>query len=185
LGIPPDFILYIARLEHPGKNHVRLLEAFARLRADTGLPHKLVLVGSRWNGAEVIEARVRELGLTDAVILPGFVANETLPVLYAAADILVFPSLFEGFGIPLLEAMASGTPVCASDISSIPEVVGDAGLLFDPLDPAAIANALGRILGEPALRAELVARGLARAPLFSWDIAAAAVLEELRQVAGR
>jgi glycosyltransferase involved in cell wall biosynthesis len=185
LGIPPDFILYIARLEHPGKNHVRLLEAFARLRANTGLPHKLVLVGSRWNGAEVIEARVRELGLTDAVILPGFVANETLPVLYAAADILVFPSLFEGFGIPLLEAMASGTPVCASDISSIPEVVGDAGLLFDPLDPAAIANALGRILGEPALRAELVARGLARAPLFSWDIAAAAVLEELRQVAGR
>ncbi len=183
LGIPPDFILYIARLEHPGKNHVMLLEAFARLRADTGLPHKLVFVGSRWGGAEVIEARIRELGLEDAVIRPGFVSNETLPVLYAAADVLAFPSLFEGFGIPLLEAMASGTPVCASDVSSIPEVVGDAGILFDPQDPVAIAAALSRILGDPALRERLVALGLERAPRFSWDTAAAEVLEELRRVA--
>ena len=182
LGLPPDFVLYLARLEHPGKNHVRLLEAFAQLKAETDLPHKLVLVGSRWSGAEIIEARIRELGLTEAVILPGFVANETLPVLYAAADALVFPSLFEGFGIPLLEAMAAGTPVCASDISSIPEVVGDAGLLFDPLDPAAITAALEQLLREPELRATLAARGLARAPLFTWDQAASAVLEELRGV---
>jgi glycosyltransferase involved in cell wall biosynthesis len=183
LGIPRDFVLYIARLEHPGKNHVRLLEAFAQFRATTGLPHKLVLVGSRWSGADIIEAKVRELGLGEAVILPGFVPNETLPILYAAADALVFPSLFEGFGIPVLEAMASGTPVCASDISSIPEVVGDAGLLFDPLEPTTIAAALGRMLREPALREHLVAAGLARAPRFSWDSAAAAVLEELRLVA--
>lgn len=183
LGIPRDFILYIARLEHPGKNHVTLLEAFARFKADTGLPHKLVFVGSRWGGAEIIEARIRELGLEEAVIRPGFVPNETLPVLYAAADVLAFPSLFEGFGIPLLEAMASGTPVCASDISSIPEVVGDAGLLFDPQDPGAIADSLGRILLDPELRERLVALGLARAPLFSWDKAAAEILEELRRVA--
>lgn len=182
LGIPSPFVLYIARLEHPGKNHVRLLEAFARLRAQTALRHRLVLVGSRWNGAEIIKAKVAELGLREDVIFPGFVPTDSLPVLYAAAEALVFPSLFEGFGIPLLEAMASGTPLCAANVSSIPEVVGDAGLLFDPLDPAAIADALRQILTDSVLRETLVARGLARAPLFSWDKAAAGILEELRVI---
>jgi glycosyltransferase involved in cell wall biosynthesis len=184
LGLPPDFLLYIARLEHPGKNHVRLLEAFAALKRDTGLPHKLVLVGSRWNGAELIEARVEELGLESEVVFPGFVPNETLPDLYAAADLFVFPSLFEGFGIPVLEAMACGTPVCASNVSSIPEVVGEAGLLFDPHEPSEIADAMRRLLTDPSLRAELVERGLAQAKRFTWDDAAAAVLEELEK-AGR
>jgi glycosyltransferase involved in cell wall biosynthesis len=184
LGLPPAFVLYIARLEHPGKNHVRLLEAFAALKRDTGLPHKLVLVGSRWNGAEVIEAKVGQLGLKDEVIFPGFVSNEMLPALYEAADLFVFPSLFEGFGIPVLEAMASGTPVCASNVSSIPEVVGDAGLLFEPHEPTAIADAMRRLLTDPSLRAELVQRGLAQARRFTWDDAAAAVLEELERAGG-
>ena len=179
LGLPRDFILYIARLEHPGKNHVGLLEAFATLKRGTGLPHKLVLVGSRWSGAELIEAKVRDLGLQQEVVFPGFVPNDTLPTLYAAADAFVFPSLFEGFGIPVLEAMACGTPVCASNTSSLPEVVGDAGLLFDPLDAGAMAEAMRRVLVDQALRERLVAAGLAQAAGFSWDSAAAAVLEEL------
>jgi glycosyltransferase involved in cell wall biosynthesis len=184
LGLPPDFLLYIARLEHPGKNHVRLLEAFAALKRDTDLPHKLVLVGSRWNGAELIEAKVGELGLQSEVVFPGFVPNETLADLYAAADVFVFPSLFEGFGIPVLEAMACGTPVCASNVSSLPEVVGEAGLLFDPNEPNEIADAMRRLLTDPSLRAGLVQRGLAQAGRFTWDDAAAAVLEELER-AGR
>jgi glycosyltransferase involved in cell wall biosynthesis len=183
LGLPPELLLYIARLEHPGKNHVRLLEAFAALKRDTGLPHKLILVGSRWNGAELIEAKVRELGLQREVVFPGFVPNETLPDLYAAAEVFVFPSLFEGFGIPVLEAMACGTPVCAANVSSIPEVVGEAGLLFDPYEPEAIADAMRRLLTDPPLRAELVQRGLAQAKRFTWDAAAAAVLEELERAA--
>jgi len=183
LGLPDDFLLYLARLEHPGKNHVRLLEAFDRLKRETGLPHKLVLVGSRWNGAELIEAKVKELGLEKDVIFPGFVPNETLPALYAAADALVFPSLFEGFGIPVLEAMACGTPVCASNVSSIPEVVGNAGLLFDPLDPQAIADAMGRILQDQDLRKQLTEAGLTQAARFTWEDAAAQVLEELMRAA--
>jgi glycosyltransferase involved in cell wall biosynthesis len=184
LGLPRDFVLYIARLEHPGKNHVRLLEAFATLKRETGLPHKLVLVGSRWSGAELIDAKVEALGLGGEVVFPGFVPNELLPVLYAAADVFVFPSLFEGFGIPVLEAMACGTPVCAASTSSIPEVVGDAGLLFDPVEPAAIAASMQRLLTDEPLRERLVRLGLEQAKGFSWDEAAAAVLEEL-EGAGR
>jgi glycosyltransferase involved in cell wall biosynthesis len=183
LGIDGPYLLYTARLEHPGKNHVRLLEAFAELRRRHTLPHRLVLAGGRWSGAEAIDARVTEFGLADAVILPGFVPNELLPALYAGAEVFVFPSLFEGFGIPVLEAMASGTPVCAADTSSIPEVVGDAGLLFDPKEPAAIADALDRLLNDAALRTRLAAAGIARATGFTWDRAAAAVLDELEALA--
>jgi len=182
LPIPEHFILYIARLEHPGKNHVRLIEAFARMKRKTGLPHKLVLVGSRWNGAETIEDRVHTLGLDQEVIFPGFVSNELLPVLYAAADAFAFPSLFEGFGIPALEAMACGTPVCAADISSIPEVVGDAGLLFDPFDVDAIATSLEQVLSDEALRERLVQSGLQQVTRFSWHDAATAILQEIEHV---
>jgi len=185
LGLPRDFLLYIARLEHPGKNHVRLLEAFSQLQGLTHRPYKLVLVGGRWNGAEVIESKVKELGMEKQVIFPGFVPDETLPLLYAAADLLVFPSLYEGFGIPLLEAMASGTPVCASNISSIPEVVGDAGLLFDPMEPTAIAEAMHRMLEDQALRNRLIARGLARAKNFTWDRSAAMVVEAMHRTVRR
>jgi glycosyltransferase involved in cell wall biosynthesis len=181
LGIDGPFILYTARLEHPGKNHVRLLEALSLLKQRGRLTHKLVLAGSRWNGAEVIEAHIGELGLTDDVILAGFVDNRLLPELYAAADVFVFPSLFEGFGIPLLEAMAAGTPVCAASVSSIPEVVGDAALLFDPRNPADIAVQLDRLLHDAALCEDLVARGRVQAQRFSWDDAASGVLQQCHE----
>jgi glycosyltransferase involved in cell wall biosynthesis len=183
LGIDAPYLLYIARLEHPGKNHVRLLEAFHRLQRRRGRSHHLVLAGGRWSGVEAIDAKVSELGLAGQVHFTGFVPNEVLPALYRAADLLVFPSLFEGFGIPVLEAMASGTPVCASDRSSIPEVVGDAGLLFDPEDVDAMAAAMERLLDDSGLRARCVAAGLERAAGFTWDRAAATVLETLEQAA--
>ncbi|MCG6942382.1 MAG: glycosyltransferase family 4 protein [Thiohalocapsa sp.] len=183
LGIEGPYLLYTARLEHPGKNHVRLLEAFAALRRARDLPHRLVLAGGRWSGAEAIDARLAELSLGDAVVLPGFVPNDLLPALYAEADAFVFPSLFEGFGIPVLEAMASGTPVCAADTASIPEVVGDAGLLFDPTDSAGIATTVARLLSDRGLHARVVARGLERAQSFTWDRAAAGVLAELDALA--
>ncbi|WP_058557261.1 glycosyltransferase family 1 protein [Thiohalocapsa sp. ML1] len=185
LGIDGPYLLYTARLEHPGKNHVRLLQAFAELRRSQALPHRLVLAGGRWSGAEAIDAKVAELDLGEAVIFPGFVPDALLPALYAGAEVFVFPSLFEGFGIPVLEAMAAGTPVCAADTSSIPEVVGDAGLLFDPADPAAIAAAMARLLEDRDLRQQLIERGLARAQQFTWDRAAAAVLKALDALAAQ
>ena len=178
MGIDAPFILYTARLEHPGKNHVRLLEALALLKQRGRLSRKLVLAGSPWNGAEVIDASIAQLGLTDDVILTGFVENRLLPELYAAAEVFVFPSLFEGFGIPLLEAMAAGTPVCAANVSSIPEVVGDAALLFDPRNADDIARQLERLLHDTSLRQQLVARGRQQAQLFSWDDAASGVLQQ-------
>jgi glycosyltransferase involved in cell wall biosynthesis len=179
-AIDSPYLLYVARLEHPGKNHVRLLEAFAQLK-EQGLKQKLVLAGSRWNGADVIEAAVNELGLDEDVIFTGFVDNDALPYLYAAADVFVFPSLFEGFGIPLLEAMMSGVPVCASDIASIPEVVGEASLLFDPREPAQIAKCIQEIVESNDLRRRLISTGRKRAATFSWEASAGRVLEVFRE----
>jgi glycosyltransferase involved in cell wall biosynthesis len=178
LGTDMPFILYTARIEHPGKNHVRLLEAMALLKQRHGFSHKLVLAGSRWNGAEVVDATIRRLGLQDDVIMTGYIDDHLLPQLYSAADLFVFPSLFEGFGIPLLEAMAAGTPVCAANVSSIPEVAGDAALLFDPQQPGDIAACIDRLLHDSDLRRALIRRGYRQAGRFSWDDAASGVLQQ-------
>jgi glycosyltransferase involved in cell wall biosynthesis len=169
LSIVTPYILYTARLEHPGKNHVRLIEAFARLKRRNVLEHQLVLAGSRWNGSDVIEEAVRQSGLQDEILLPGFVPDSLLPDLYSAADLFVFPSLFEGFGIPLVEAMRCGIPVCAANISSIPEVVGDAAILFDPYNIEEITEAMQRGLSDYSFRSTMVSRGLAQARRFTWE----------------
>lgn len=176
-AIDAPYILYTARLEHPGKNHVRLLEAFARLKREEGIPHHLILAGSPWFGAEAIYVCARDLGISEHVTFAGFVPNEELPGLYAGADLFAFPSLFEGFGIPLLEAMASGTPVCASNVASIPEVVGDAGLLFEPTRTEDIQLAIARVLEDDELRQSLVRLGLKQSERFSWDDSARQVWE--------
>mgnify|MGYP000731145313 CR=1 FL=1 len=170
------YILYTARLEHPGKNHVRLLEAFSQLKKEDRLPHQLMLVGSPWHGAELIYAAARDFGISRFVSFPGFVSEADLPDLYAGADLFVFPSLFEGFGIPLLEAMASGTPLCAANVASIPEVVQDAGLLFNPACTREIKQAIARLTGDEKLRNELVDRGLKLSRRFRWDDSARQVL---------
>ena len=160
--------------EHPRKNLGRVLEAFAQLKRDPrhrGL--KLVKVGgpgkAEWDYRRETERRLRDLGLGDEVVFTGRIPDEDVVALYSGARCLVFPSLYEGFGFPVLEAMACGCPVVTSTSSSLPELAGDAALLVDAYDPAAIAAAMRRLVEDDALRRELRERGLRRAAEFTWE----------------
>ena len=134
------------------------MEAYARLRKQ-GLDAKLVMVGKRdWQAGQLLE-KIKELGLEDSVVFPGFVPFEDLPLFYNAAEVFVFPSFFEGFGLPLVESMASGVPTITSTGSSLEEVAGDGALLIDPRDTDSIANALGKVLSDPGLQRELSRAG--------------------------
>jgi len=164
------------------KNVVRLATAFkAAVDRTPGLTMRLVLAGKRGWMVDAIYQALEELGLGERLVLPGRVAQEDLPRLLAGARAVAYVSLYEGFGLPALEAMACGTPVVASNTTSIPEVVGDAGLLVDPYDVAAIAEALHRLMTDDALRAELAARGLRRAAHFSWQRTAALTMDTYRR----
>ena len=180
-GLYGRYILYVARLEHPGKNHVRLLQAYARLAQRDGFCHRLVLCGPDWNGSEAIHECITRLGLESRVLTTGFVTSEDLPDLYHGADLFVFPSLYEGFGIPLVEAMAAGLPACVADRSSLPEVAGDAALLFDPLDPDSIERSIERMLADAELRTRCIARGRLRAAAFDWDRCSLAVVDRIEE----
>jgi len=164
--LPSAFLLYVGNLE-PRKNLPRLLAAYAQL-ASMSTPPPLVLAGPQgWKG-EPLSAAVRRLGLADRLIFPGYIAQEDLPALYSMAAVFVYPSLYEGFGLPVLEAMACGAPVVTSDVSSLPEVVGDAALLVSPDDIDGLATTLGRLLSDTRLADGLRRRGLERAREFSW-----------------
>lgn len=170
--LPQNFIFTVGTLQ-PRKNYERLIRAFSQLwAAPEGHSHQLVVAGGKGWLYESIFDSVRELGLDRGVLFPGFVDDEDLPALYTLADLFVFPSLYEGFGLPVLEAMACGTPVICSDASSLPEVAGDAALLVDPLDVEGWTQAMGQALNDEQLRRRLVARGLAQARRFSWERAA-------------
>jgi len=159
-------VLYVGKLQ-ARKNLVRLLEAFDRVVRDRGFPHKLVLVGKRTWMSDEIFAALERLPSRERVVVAGEVPFDDLVALYGAATAFAFPSLAEGFGLPLIEAMACGAPVVSSNATSLPEVAGDAGLLFDPLDVDAIAKALADVLGSESLRRTLAQRGLARVAQFS------------------
>ncbi len=184
-GVRAPYILYTARIEHPGKNHARLLEAMHSMRARYGIgsEYQLVLAGSRWSGAEVVERRVEELGLGDSVLFTGFVPDEDMPALYGCAELFVFPSLYEGFGFPVLEAMACGTPVACSRVSSLPEICDGAAAFFDPADPEDIAATIaGLLLSKGRLR-RMARQGLRHAASFTWNECAARTLEVFREAA--
>lgn len=169
-GIPEQgYILHVGTLE-PRKNLVRLIDAYAALLGHFGdeLPH-LVLAGGKGWLYEAIFRRVEHLGLERKIIFTGFVADEDLPLLFNGAMFFVYPSLYEGFGIPVLEAMACGLPVITSNISSLPEVAGDAGVLVDPMDTEALSAAMITLLEDAEQRVDLRSAGLARAALFSWQ----------------
>jgi glycosyltransferase involved in cell wall biosynthesis len=176
LRLPERFILSVGTLE-PRKNVPGLLEAFRRLKDEGDLIHKLVIVGDRgWLYDEVFR-RIGQLQLEQDTILTGYLAREDLALAYNLADLLVYPSLYEGFGLPPLEAMACGCAVVTSDRSSLPEVVGDAALQVDPEDVSALARAMAALLCQPDRRAELVARGFRQARRFSWERAARETLD--------
>ena len=177
--LPEWFILSVSTLE-PRKNFGRLIAAYAQMRRQTGLPHELVIAGRPgWLYEDIYEQARRE-GLGEQVHFLGFTADEDLPALYTLADLFAFPSLYEGFGIPPLEAMACGTPVVTSDNSSLPEVVGSAGLLVDANDVDGIADALARVLGNATLRVRLSDLGRAQAARFTWGTTAEKMLEAYR-----
>lgn len=174
-GLPPQYILFVGTLE-PRKNVVGLVEAFALLKRQ-GFPHKLVLAGGKGWMYEPIFAAVERLGLASDVIFPGFVPRQELPLWYNGAAAFVYPSLYEGFGLGPLEAMACGTPVVVSDRASLPEVVGDAGLMAPPNDAPALAEAMAAIVRDRALADGLRERGLRRAAQFTWERTAAATVQ--------
>jgi glycosyltransferase involved in cell wall biosynthesis len=175
--LPPQYLLFVGTLE-PRKNLTTLLHAYATLRAEgCAKDLKLVVAGrTGWLYAEIFDT-VKALALEEEVIFTGFVVDEHLPALYRGAQLLVFPSLYEGFGLPILEAMASGLPVITSATASMPEVAGDAAILVDPHDPKAIAEGIARVLAEDRLREALIQKGLARAQGFTWDSVAQKTLE--------
>ena len=174
------YVLYSGRLE-PRKNLMRLLDAYRKAREATSVP-PLVLVGGRTEHADELAARAREIGLAEKVLFLGYVPASILPALYRSATICVYPSLYEGFGYPVAEAMGSGTPVITSNVSSMPEVAGDAALLVDPASVDELASALVRLLTDEALRQGLRARGLARSREFSWQRVARDTAAVYRQV---
>jgi glycosyltransferase involved in cell wall biosynthesis len=187
-GMAGPYLLYVGTL-HPRKNLVRLIQAFGSLlqpsadgpRAPTaGL--QLVLAGQKgWLYGEILD-QVRKLGLADRVVLTGYVPEADLPPLLSGALAFVFPSLYEGFGLPLLEAMACGTPVICSNVSSLPEVAGDAALLVDPTDSEALAAGLARLVADEGLRRELIERGFRQMQRFSWRRCAEETLQVLEEV---
>jgi len=180
-NLPARYILYMGTLE-PRKNIETLVQAYARLRASGSDDHILVLAGGKGWQYETIFEQVRALGLTDSVRFPGFVPADEQALWYSSATVFAFPSRFEGFGLPLLEAMACGAPVVSSWASSLPEVVGDAGLLVDPSDVDGLCAALRRLMDDEQQRQAFVAAGLARAQTFSWRRMASETVQVYREV---
>ncbi len=176
------FILFLGAIE-PRKNLPTLMRAFAALCREPGFHHQLAIAGGKgWLYDEVF-ATAERLGLGERLIFPGYIPDEDLPALYSAADVYAHPAHFEGFGLPPLEAMACGTPVIASDATSLPEIVGDAGLLAPPHDEQAWADALRRLSADRALRERLAAAGLKQAKRFTWQEAARRTVEVYRACA--
>jgi len=178
--LPERFILNVGALE-PGKNQATLVRAFRRLRRG-GVEQALVIAGPPAWRYERLLRLVDRLGLTDEVRFLGYVPAEDLVALYNLADLFAFPSLYEGFGLPPLEAMACGTPMVCSNAASLPEVVGDAAITVDPYDVEGLAQAMHRVLTDASLREELRAKGLAQAKQFTWERTARETVAVYRQV---
>lgn len=184
INLPEEYILYVARIEHPGKNHLGLIKAYEQLRKKKpDLKQHLVFCGSEWQGADIIKRQIATSGLQQYIHFTGFIQEFELSYLYSGADLFAFPSLFEGFGIPAIEAMAAGVPVVAANRASLPEIVGDAGLLFDPEDTENMADALLKGIFDLDFRKQAISAGLERAELFSWDKCSENTLDALLEFA--
>ena len=177
------YILYVGNIK-PHKNLERLIEAFHLVRSEGRSELELLIIGDQISKLQSLRRAVHKHDLHRYVRFHGFVPQETLSVLYRLASVFVFPSLYEGFGLPPLEAMACGTPVVTSNVSSLPEVVGDAAVLVDPYSPRAIADGILTVLHSAHLRADMRARGFARVKAYSWERSVARVREVYEEVAG-
>lgn len=172
------YFIYVARLEHPAKNHLRLIHAFETIAKAGTFTGELVLPGAPWHGSAVVEQAVAASPFRDRIRLEGFVNNDDLPLWYAASEALVFPSLMEGFGLPLLEALACGTRIACANATSLPEVAGPVGILFDGLDEASIAAAMTRLAAmDSKERAALECAGREWAAGFTWSAHAEAAAQ--------
>lgn len=181
-GIESPYLLYVGRLEKK-KNTPALIEAFALAKEkNKNLKHKLVLIGDASFGYDEVNYAIREFGLVDDVIMPGWVEEEDMPYIYNGAEAFIFPSLYEGFGIPLIQAMACGIPIAASNTTSIPEVVGDAGLFFNPDNSHDIAEKTSKLLTDENLRKELINKGKERVKNYSWENCARQILEIINSI---
>jgi glycosyltransferase involved in cell wall biosynthesis len=183
-ALPPRFMFYPA-VTWPHKNHLGLLTALAKVYADHRLPVELVCSGQNGRGSQEILRHAQRLGVVDRVRFLGFVERTELCALYRLAEFCIFPSLFEGAGLPVLEAFDEGCPVAASNVASIPEYAGDAALLFDPRDRDSMADAILTMANREDLRRELAARGKARAGLYSWTAVAQGYKELYCRLAAR
>lgn len=184
-GIHAPFFLYVARLEHPGKNHLRLIDAFAAFKAATQSDWHLALAGSDWHGAEAIRDAIRRSPAARHIHCLGFVPDELLPDLYRAAGAFVYPSLYEGFGLPPVEAMACGSPVVASARGALAEVIGTAGLSVDPKNTNDLRRQLERVATDTQLRRQLRRAGLEHAKQFAWKTAAMETVRVYERAAAR
>jgi glycosyltransferase involved in cell wall biosynthesis len=182
-GLPLGYILYVGTIQ-PRKNIDTLIEAYYRLTQQRKEMPKLVIVGRKGWLYDKLFARIAELGLVDKILFTGFVSDEELPYIYDGASAFAYLSLFEGFGLPPLEAMACGVPVITSNTTSLPEVVGDAGVAVSPADVDKVAAAIARVLDDAGFATLLGQKGRERARLFSWEAAAQKTLEIYRRVAG-
>ncbi|WDE98562.1 glycosyltransferase family 1 protein [Lentisphaera profundi] len=167
-GFEAPFFTYVSRIEPKGKNHFRLLEAFEKFKKRHPSDYKLLLVGSDWNGAEAFHRRVADSPVKDDVVFTGFIANEMLPIIYSAAELCVYPSLFEGFGFPVIEAMACGAPVICSNTSSLREISIDRVPNFDPYNVDEIYTCMRDTIGKQDFNQD-INKNLAYAKTFRWE----------------
>jgi len=180
-GVRGRYILSISE-QLPHKNLVRLIEAFFLFRKKHRNAYQLVVAGRAHSDYIEPQRKVKELALDETVIFPGHLSNDELGLMYRSADLFVFPSLYEGFGLPVLEAMAHGIPVIASRRASLPEVVGEAGILVDPYDPGDIARAIEKVLTEPGTAEKYTELGLERAKKFTWENTARSTVDIYRKL---
>jgi len=181
LGVNKRYFLVIGE-RRPHKNLVRIIEAFQIFKQHGFDDYKLVVIGKKYGSYSEPEQKIEQLNLNEDVILKGYVSDEELPLYYQGAEAFLFTSLYEGFGIPILEAMSCGTPVITSNISSLPEVAADAALCINPVSSSAIAEAMERLVLQPELKANLISKGLKRVKMFSWKQAAEQTLAVYQEV---
>lgn len=180
-GFVKPFFVYVSRLEHPAKNHIRLIEAFERFKLENDSAHQLILAGADWHGASIIKARAAMSPVREDILFPGFVPKKSLPALYSSCDMMVFPSLFEGFGFPILEALACGAPVICSNTSSMKEIAATVLPTFNPNHSDEIYHLMEDCISK-APTPEGRKYGIEYANRFNWQHTAQNVMEIYRSV---